>query len=117
MGETRDNDAYEEDLLDYDEEEEKAPDSVTAKVNGEAGKKGYVGIHSSGFRDFLLKPELLRAIVDSGFEHPSEGKFLTLFISLSHTYYINIYSSIPESHKFKLNFIYGLFIKVYEVML
>lgn len=36
--------------------------------------RGYVGIHSSGFRDFLLKPELLRAIVDSGFEHPSEGK-------------------------------------------
>lgn len=38
--------------------------------------RGYVGIHSSGFRDFLLKPELLRAIVDSGFEHPSEGKAL-----------------------------------------
>ncbi|XP_022731367.1 DEAD-box ATP-dependent RNA helicase 56-like isoform X2 [Durio zibethinus] len=72
MGETRENDAYEEELLDYEEEEEKAPDSVTAKVNGEAAKKGYVGIHSSGFRDFLLKPELLRAIVDSGFEHPSE---------------------------------------------
>merc|ERR1711967_197583 len=37
-------------------------------------KKGgtYSGIHSSGFRDFLLKPELLRAIVDCGFEHPSE---------------------------------------------
>lgn len=32
----------------------------------------YVSIHSSGFRDFLLKPELLRAIVDCGFEHPSE---------------------------------------------
>jgi len=28
--------------------------------------------HSSGFRDFLLKPEVLRAIVDCGFEHPSE---------------------------------------------
>ncbi|GJZ98410.1 thioredoxin domain-containing protein 9 [Tanacetum coccineum] len=27
---------------------------------------------SSGFRDFLLKPKLLRAIVDSEFEHPSE---------------------------------------------
>ncbi|KAE8730738.1 DEAD-box ATP-dependent RNA helicase 15 [Hibiscus syriacus] len=80
MGETRDNDAYEEELLDYEEEEEKAPDSVAAKVNGEAGKKGYVGIHSSGFRDFLLKPELLRAIVDSGFEHPSEGKFPTLYL-------------------------------------
>lgn len=35
--------------------------------------RGYVGIHSSGFRDFLLKPELLRAVVDCGFEHPSEG--------------------------------------------
>ncbi|CAN1169259.1 DEAD-box ATP-dependent RNA helicase 56 [Linum perenne] len=83
MGETRDND-YEEELLDYEEEEEKAPDSVTAKVNGEAPKKGYVGIHSSGFRDFLLKPELLRAIVDSGFEHPSEGKYLTLVIIHCH---------------------------------
>uniref|UniRef100_A0A7C9D8X4 RNA helicase n=1 Tax=Opuntia streptacantha TaxID=393608 RepID=A0A7C9D8X4_OPUST len=72
MGETRENDAYEEELLDYEEEEEKVPDSAATKANGEAGKKGYVGIHSSGFRDFLLKPELLRAIVDSGFEHPSE---------------------------------------------
>ncbi|KAH1244794.1 DEAD-box ATP-dependent RNA helicase 56 [Glycine max] len=61
MGETKDE-AYEEELLDYEEEDEKAPDSAGAKVNGEATKKGYVGIHSSGFRDFLLKPELLRAI-------------------------------------------------------
>ncbi|KAL0297158.1 UNVERIFIED_CONTAM: DEAD-box ATP-dependent RNA helicase 15 [Sesamum radiatum] len=66
MGDTKENDAYEEELLDYEEEDEKAPDSLNAKVNGEAVKKGYVGIHSSGFRDFLLKPELLRAIVDSG---------------------------------------------------
>lgn len=36
----------------------------------------YVGIHSTGFRDFLLKPELLRAISDLGFEHPSEGEWL-----------------------------------------
>lgn len=38
-------------------------------------KKGnsYVGIHATGFKDFLLKPEILRAIVDCGFEHPSEG--------------------------------------------
>ncbi|XP_042389600.1 DEAD-box ATP-dependent RNA helicase 15-like [Zingiber officinale] len=74
MGEAKDNDVYEKELLDYEEEEEKAPDSVAAKVSGEVVKKGYVGIHSSGFRDFLLKPELLRAIVDCGFEHPSEGK-------------------------------------------
>jgi len=29
---------------------------------------------SSGFRDFLLKPDILRAIVDCGFEHPSQGE-------------------------------------------
>lgn len=45
--------------------------------------RGYVGIHSSGFRDFLLKPELLRAIVDSGFEHPSEGKILSFVFMLN----------------------------------
>ena len=33
----------------------------------------YVGVHSSGFRDFMLKPELQRAVVDCGFEHPSAG--------------------------------------------
>ncbi|MCO5592045.1 hypothetical protein L7F22_046039 [Adiantum nelumboides] len=70
MGDIKDGDTYQEELLDYEEEEEAAPDAVATKADG--GKKGYVGIHSSGFRDFLLKPELLRAIVDSGFEHPSE---------------------------------------------
>lgn len=38
MGETKDE-AYEEELLDYEEEEDKAPDSAGAKVNGEAAKK------------------------------------------------------------------------------
>merc|ERR1712070_944962 len=42
------------------------------KEETEGGKKGYVGIHTSGFKDFLLKPELQRAIQDCGFEHPSE---------------------------------------------
>ncbi|RWW86122.1 hypothetical protein BHE74_00005114 [Ensete ventricosum] len=39
MGEARDNDAYEEELLDYDEDEEKAPDSAAAKASGESVKK------------------------------------------------------------------------------
>jgi len=52
-------------LADY-EDEEKQDES------GDQKKGNYVAIHSSGFRDFLLKPELLRAIVDCGFEHPSE---------------------------------------------
>jgi hypothetical protein len=34
----------------------------------------YVNIHTSNFQDLMLKPELLRAVVDCGFEHPSEGK-------------------------------------------
>lgn len=69
-----------DELIDYEEEEEttvqlSAPSKSDNKDSGvEKGvKKGYVGIHSTGFRDFLLKPELLRAIADCGFEHPSEG--------------------------------------------
>uniref|UniRef100_UPI00398E4D1C DEAD (Asp-Glu-Ala-Asp) box polypeptide 39B isoform X2 n=1 Tax=Pristiophorus japonicus TaxID=55135 RepID=UPI00398E4D1C len=61
-------------LLDYEDDE------VENQATGDASevplkkdvKGSYVSIHSSGFRDFLLKPELLRAIVDCGFEHPSE---------------------------------------------
>ena len=33
---------------------------------------GYVGIHSTSFKDMLLKPALQQAIVDCGFEHPSD---------------------------------------------
>jgi len=45
-----------------------------AKKDGEEEKKkgGYSAIHATGFKDFLLKPDLQRAIVDCGFEHPSE---------------------------------------------
>lgn len=82
----------EEDLIDYSDEELQTNDTTaqppTTATNGHATKKGdltvtggnadkkgsYVGIHSTGFRDFLLKPELLRAITDCGFEHPSEGQ-------------------------------------------
>eukprot|EP00252_Welwitschia_mirabilis_P017912 TRINITY_DN3992_c0_g2_i3.p1 TRINITY_DN3992_c0_g2~~TRINITY_DN3992_c0_g2_i3.p1 ORF type:complete len:275 (-),score=60.89 TRINITY_DN3992_c0_g2_i3:216-1040(-) len=71
MEDLKEHDTYQDDLVDY-EEEEATQDAVNIRSNGETAKKGYVGIHSSGFRDFLLKPELLRAIVDSGFEHPSE---------------------------------------------
>jgi len=67
--------ATEEELPDFDEEEN-GQDTKEAKEEPKEGadvKKGnYAAIHASGFRDFLLKPELLRAIVDCGFEHPSE---------------------------------------------
>jgi len=62
----------EAELLDYEEEEE-AAETTAADAPAKKDVKGaYVSIHSSGFRDFLLKPEILRAIVDCGFEHPSE---------------------------------------------
>lgn len=72
-----------DELVDYEEEDDiqmttATPTPKTALKQQDASgskdvKKGYVGIHSTSFRDFLLKPELLRAIVDCGFEHPSEG--------------------------------------------
>ncbi|XP_059516718.1 ATP-dependent RNA helicase DDX39A-like [Myotis daubentonii] len=63
----------ENELLDYEEDEEpQAPTESTPGPRKKDVKGAHVSIHSSGFRDFLLKPELLRAIGDCGFEHPSE---------------------------------------------
>lgn len=64
-----------DDLLDYEDEEQadqQTADGATEVAPKKEVKGSYVSIHSSGFRDFLLKPEILRAIVDCGFEHPSE---------------------------------------------
>ena len=71
--------AENEELLDYEDDDQETGDQQNGVVEGAGdGKKevkgNYVSIHSSGFRDLLLKPELLRAIVDCGFEHPSEGE-------------------------------------------
>ena len=74
----------EEDLIDYSDEELQTTDAAPAASNGDAKKDAaatgatdaqgsYAGVHSTSFRDFLLKPELLKAITDCGFEHPSEG--------------------------------------------
>nr|WCZ58402.1 spliceosome RNA helicase DDX39B [Paratrimastix eleionoma] len=42
-------------------------------------KKGnYAGIHASGFRELLLKPELCKSIADCGFEHPSEVQHMCI---------------------------------------
>ncbi|KAH9486677.1 ATP-dependent RNA helicase SUB2 [Psilocybe cubensis] len=71
-----------EDLIDYEEDHDVPNVGTTGASNGGVAtgtseaegkdKKNFSGIHSTGFRDFLLKPELLRAISDLGFEHPSE---------------------------------------------
>jgi len=58
-----------EELEDYREDEQ-----TEQKVAVEADQKkgSYAAIHTSGFRDFLLRAELLQAVADAGFEHPSE---------------------------------------------
>jgi ATP-dependent RNA helicase UAP56/SUB2 len=77
--------SHEEDLIDYSDEELQPTETAAttagngdkkADASGEVKKGGnYVGVNTTTFRDFLLKPELLRAITDCGFEHPSDGQF------------------------------------------
>jgi ATP-dependent RNA helicase UAP56/SUB2 len=77
-GEEEDGDLveYEEgDNIPLSEEQQEKKEAATAAgapKKTELKKGSYVGIHSSGFRDFLLKSELLLAVQDCGFEHPSE---------------------------------------------
>jgi ATP-dependent RNA helicase UAP56/SUB2 len=59
-----------DEFIDYDEDDnvQETKQEETKEI-----KKGhYVGMHTSNFRDFILKPELIRAVVDCAFEHPSE---------------------------------------------
>jgi ATP-dependent RNA helicase UAP56/SUB2 len=74
---------HEEDLIDYSDEELPTNEAAGATGNGEqkkattggpvASKGSYASVHISRFEDLFLKPELVRAITDCGFEHPSEG--------------------------------------------
>jgi ATP-dependent RNA helicase UAP56/SUB2 len=67
-----------DDLLEYNENDNLATTKAAiSKANdqGESNPKkilNYTGVLSLGFKDFLLKGELNRAIKQSGFEHPSE---------------------------------------------
>jgi len=64
----------EEELNPYSDEEENQQESKK-KANGTQNKTTggtLSSLHSTGFKDFLLKAELLRAISEAGFEHPSE---------------------------------------------
>jgi len=74
-----------DDLIDYEEDEDVLQTTLPpqSSLNGnetlhkldhpdEIKKNTYTGVHSTSFRDFMLKAELIRAISDCGFEHPSE---------------------------------------------
>jgi len=60
------DDAALESILEINTDTKKAP-APSAPVKG-----SYAGTSSTSFRDFLLKPELMNAIGDCGFEHPSQ---------------------------------------------
>jgi len=68
-------------LADYEDEDELEPTAEDAKAEAgdeESGKTNvdtHSTVHNASFKDFLLKPELLRAINDCGFEHPSQVQF------------------------------------------
>ncbi|GAB64999.1 eIF-4A-like DEAD family RNA helicase [Plasmodium cynomolgi strain B] len=55
-------------------------------VNENGAMRGsYATVHTGGFKDFFLKPELLRAISESGFEHPSEVQQETIPAAITGT--------------------------------
>mmetsp|Transcript_91908 Transcript_91908/g.148370 ORF Transcript_91908/g.148370 Transcript_91908/m.148370 type:complete len:138 (+) Transcript_91908:2-415(+) len=60
-----------EDLPQYDSDSDKEEDGAAAKPAQSAA--GHISTSAASFRDFLLKPEILRAINDCAFEHPSKG--------------------------------------------
>jgi len=60
----------EEMLPDFEPDDEEEAPKIEDKEKPKT--QTHTGVHISGFRDFLLKPELNRAIQDNGFEHPSE---------------------------------------------
>ena len=71
----------EEILPDYSDYEFEPDADEAAVANGASGAKAakaatkptaYVGVHSTSFKDMLLKPELQQSITDCGFEHPSD---------------------------------------------
>lgn len=69
-----------QDLPDYDEYELNfdpiAPQAAAAAAPSGSGAAkpttDNVGVHSTSFKDMVLRPELQQSIVDCGFEHPSD---------------------------------------------
>mmetsp|Transcript_37764 Transcript_37764/g.66469 ORF Transcript_37764/g.66469 Transcript_37764/m.66469 type:complete len:439 (-) Transcript_37764:72-1388(-) len=57
----------EEDLPDFEQ-----GDDGKGTTDGKAGRSEGAAIKATGFRDFLLKDDILKGIIECGFEHPSE---------------------------------------------
>ena len=60
------------DFEDYDLIDNLEEAGQNGQTSGAAKPTAYTGVHSTSFKDMLLKPEILQSIVDCGFEHPSD---------------------------------------------
>ena len=64
-------DPIEAELLNYEEVDDIPAHDIKSEKKSKI-TKGYAAIHAAGFRDFLLNPEIMHALTDNAFEHPSE---------------------------------------------
>jgi len=64
-----DQEGNEEELVEYDEENN---EEIPEEAQNQEIKGSYAGASTASFQDMLLKNELMSAIRDAGFEHPSE---------------------------------------------
>jgi len=74
MATTKDNI---DEIAAYSSEEEnidlqEKPEGEEGQTDSTTGSGVHISLHSAGFKELLLKPEIVRAIGDAGFEHPSE---------------------------------------------
>lgn len=85
-----------EEILDYEEDEQEERMDVTNDVVERPAKSALdaprptatvprsiiANEHSADWKDFLLKPDILKAIYERGFEKPS-GNYLAIFVFVS----------------------------------
>eukprot|EP01121_Diplochlamys_sp_Union-15-3_P015285 TRINITY_DN5024_c0_g1_i1.p1 TRINITY_DN5024_c0_g1~~TRINITY_DN5024_c0_g1_i1.p1 ORF type:complete len:348 (+),score=56.36 TRINITY_DN5024_c0_g1_i1:51-1094(+) len=72
-------------LAEYDSDDEQTVTNTNQQASElqKGGIDSHSALHISSFKEFLLKPELLKAISDSGFEHPSQVQYECIPSSLS----------------------------------
>jgi len=78
-----DTEQQEDDLVEYedvDQQEDLQEDAQSMEIKG-----SYAGSSTASFQDMLLKTELMSAIRDAGFEHPSEVQHLAIPAAMTGT--------------------------------
>merc|ERR1719317_615129 len=71
-----------EDLVEYEEDQEELQEE-TQEESAQDIKGSYAGASTASFQDMLLKTELMSAIRDAGFEHPSEVQHRAIPVAMT----------------------------------